>query len=257
MATVNLNSDLGESYGSYVMGNDSEVLRIVGAANVACGFHGGDPVVMSDTVRLCRELGVSVGAHPSYHDIQGFGRRRIPLSERELEGLIAYQLGALMGIAAMEGMRVTHVKPHGALNNVACEDDAVAATIARAVKAVDPSLIFLACTGTALVRQGREAGLPVAEEVFADRTYTDEGMLTPRSRPDAMIHEADAAAAHVRRMVAEQAVVSTSGKRIPVKVHSICVHGDGPNAVAVARAVRDGLAADGVRLVPLPDVPLD
>ncbi len=252
--TINLNSDLGESFGAWKMGNDAAMLGIVKSANVACGFHGGDPTVMRETVKLARANGVSIGAHPSFPDLQGFGRRQMKLGPAEVEALIAYQTGALMGIAAAEGVRVTHVKPHGALSNMASVEPDLATAIARAIKAVDPTLIFLATAQSQMSKAGRKLGLPVAEEVFADRTYGDDGNLTPRSKPHAMIHDARQSLDHVRRMVEEQAIFSLSGKRIPTPIDSICVHGDEETAVSVARAVRDGLEAAQIRILPLPEV---
>lgn len=251
---INLNSDLGESFGAWNMGNDEAMLSIVKTANVACGFHGGDPMVMRQTVKLAKANGVSIGAHPSFPDLQGFGRRQMKMSPAEIEALIAYQTGALMGIAAAEGVRVTHVKPHGALSNMASVEPDLAAAIARAIKAVDGKLIFLVTAQSEMSKAGRKLGLPVAEEVFADRSYGDDGNLTPRSQPHAMIHDAAASLAHVRRMVEEQAIFSLSGKKIPTPIDSICVHGDEETAVAVARAVRDGLQAAQIRILPLPEV---
>lgn len=251
---VNLNSDLGESFGPWKMGSDGEMLAIVRSANVACGFHASDPTVMAETVRLSIKNGVSIGAHPGFPDLQGFGRRVMQFTNAEIEMMIAYQIGALAGVAAAVGGKVTHVKPHGMMSNMACEDDSMAAAIARAAKAVDPGLIFLAVANTALSKAARKAGLRVAEEVFADRTYTDAGLLTPRREPDAMIHDTAQAVEHVKRMIAEQALFSLSGKRIPCQVDSICVHGDGPTAVATARGVREGLEASQIRIVTLPEL---
>ncbi len=252
---VNINSDLGESFGPWVMGNDAEVLKIVRSANVACGFHASDPTVMVDTVKLCLQNGVSIGAHPGFADLQGFGRRAINLSARELEANIAYQLGALQAIAAMHGAKVTHIKPHGMMGNMSAESAEMSEAICRATKAIDRDIIFLAQANTEQGKAARKAGLRVAEEVFADRTYTDAGFLTPRKEANAMIKDATQAVAHVRRMVDEQAIYSTSGKRIPCQVDSICVHGDGPTAVSVATAVRDGLEAAGIKVVTLPEMP--
>lgn len=251
---INLNSDLGESFGPWHMGDDQTMLGIVNSANVACGFHASDPVVMTQTVRLARENGVSIGAHPSFPDLQGFGRRQMRLDAAEIEALVAYQIGALCGIAASQGARVTHVKPHGALSNMASVEPAMAQAIARAIKAVDRSLIFLATAGSEMSKAGRAEGLRVAQEIFADRSYDDAGNLTKRGHPQAMIHDPAAALAHVRRMVEAQAIFSLSGKKIPTDIHSICVHGDGEAAVAVATAVRDGLRAAQVRLLPLPEL---
>jgi len=252
--SINLNSDLGESFGAWPMGNDAAMLGIVKSANVACGFHAGDPSVMTETVKLAKANGVSIGAHPSFPDLQGFGRRQMKLSAAELEALIAYQTGALMGVAASQGMKVTHVKPHGALSNMASVDAAMAEAIARAIKAVDRDLIFLATAGSEMAKAGRKLGLNTAQEIFADRTYGDDGNLTPRSQPHAMIHDAQQAVAHVRRMVEEQAIFALSGKKIPTSVDSICVHGDEESAVAVARAVREGLEQAQIRVLPLPEV---
>ena len=253
---VNINSDLGESFGPWVMGNDAEVLKIVRSANVACGFHASDPTVMVDTVALCQKNGVSIGAHPGFADLQGFGRRVINLTPRELEANIAYQLGALQGIAALFGAKVTHIKPHGMMGNMSAESAEMSDAICRATRAFDRDLIFLAQANTEQGKSARKAGLRVAEEVFADRTYTDAGFLTPRKEPNSMIKDAAQAVAHVRRMVDEQAIYSTSGKRIPCQVDSICVHGDGPTAVSVSKAVRDGLEAASIRIVTFPEMNL-
>lgn len=249
---VNLNSDLGESFGPWKMGADGEMLTIVRSANVACGYHASDPMVMAETVRLSVKNGVSIGAHPGFPDLQGFGRRVMRFSNAEIEMMIAYQIGALAGVAAANGGKVTHVKPHGMMSNMAAEDEGWATAIARATKAVDRDLIFLAQANTELSKAGNKAGLRTAEEVFADRTYTDAGLLTPRREPNAMIHDTRQAVEHVKRMIAEQAVFSLSGKRIPCRVDSICVHGDEPTAVATARGVREGLEASQIRIVTLP-----
>jgi 5-oxoprolinase (ATP-hydrolysing) subunit A len=249
---VNLNADLGESFGAYRMGNDEELLPIVTSANVGCGFHGGDPLVMRATVEAAAANGVSIGAHPSFDDLRGFGRRRIEIRPAEAEALVAYQIGALAGIAALCGQSVTHVKPHGALNNMAAEDAELADGIARAIKGVDPNLIFLSPAGSEMSKAGRRVGLRVAEEVFADRTYDGRGNLTSRKLPNAMIRDPDEALAHVLRMLREQAIFSVDGVRIPGEIHSICVHGDGPTAITVAGAVRRGLEAEGIAVVPLP-----
>ena len=250
---INLNADLGESFGAWRMGDDRALLGIVGTANVACGFHGGDPLVMTETVRLARESGVSLGAHPAFPDLQGFGRREMQLSPRELAAVVTYQVGALMGIAQAQGQRVSHVKPHGAMNNMACEDAAMATTLAGAVKALDPQLILLAPALSQLAAAGRAAGLRVADEVFADRAYTDDGNLVPRSLPGAVLLNSADCLAHVLRMLARGGIVTLSGKLLPCSFHSICVHGDSAHAVATAAAVRDGLLAAGHRLRPLPD----
>lgn len=249
---INLNADLGESYGAWVMGNDPEMLQVVGSANLACGFHGGDPLVMRQTLQLAKQHGVSVGAHPSYPDLQGFGRRRMAMAPDELEAAILYQIAALDGMARTEGLRVRHVKPHGALNNAACADRALADTVVRAIRTYDPAMILLAPALSELCAAGNAAGLPVVEEIFADRAYLDNGQLVPRSRADAMIHGAEASYAHVRRMLDEGAIISVNGKRLPCGIGSICVHGDGAEAVATARYLSERLSADGQTLVSLP-----
>lgn len=251
---INLNADLGESFGAYRMGNDAELLATIDSANVACGFHGGDPTVMADTVRLARAAGVSLGAHPSFPDLQGFGRRVMRLSADELAAVVIYQVGALMGMALSQGAQVTHVKPHGAMNNMACEDAAMAATIAGAVRAVDPALILLAPALSQLAHAGRAAGLRVADEVFADRAYTDDGHLVPRGRPGAVLASSEDCLAHVLQMLDRGGIVSASGRVLPTSFHSICVHGDNAHAVATAAAVRAGLLAAGHRLRSLPEL---
>ena len=251
---LNLNADLGESFGPWKMGSDGAMLGIVNSANVACGYHAGDPAVMLKTVALARDNGVSVGAHPGFPDLQGFGRRRMDIPADELEAMLIYQIGALDACAKAQGLRVTHVKPHGALSNIACAERKVADAIARAVKRLDPALILLAPAASQMILAGREQGLPIVEEVFADRAYLDDGNLVPRSQPGAMIHGAEASLAHVMRMVEEQALVSITGKRIPVRPQSICVHGDNAEAVATAKALREGLQKAGYTMTTIPEV---
>jgi UPF0271 protein len=251
---LNLNSDLGESFGPWKMGSDAAMLRIVDSANVACGYHAGDPAVMLKTVALARDNGVSVGAHPGYPDLQGFGRRRMDIPADELEAMLICQIGALQACCRAQGGRLTHVKAHGALYNAAGTDRKVAEVIVRAVQRADPKLILLAAAASLSVQTARERGLPVVEEVFADRAYLDDGNLVPRTQPGAMIHGAEASLAHVMRMVEEQALVSINGKRIPVKPESICVHGDNAEAVATAEVLRDGLTRAGCQLVTIPEL---
>ena len=251
---INLNADLGEGYGPWHMGDDDAMLDIVASANIACGGHAGDPDVMRRTVRLARERGVSIGAHPSYPDLQGFGRRAMALSSAELENQIAAQVGALAGIAALEATRVTHVKPHGALNNLACVDRGVADTICRSIHAIDPGLILLAPAASQLVLAGRAAGLVVVEEIFADRAYLPDGQLVPRSRADAMIHGPAASLAHVLAMLEARALIAADGTRLATPIGSICVHGDSPDAVGVARHLRAGLQQAGHDILPLTEI---
>lgn len=251
---VNLNADLGEGFGPWQMGDDAAMLEVVATANIACGGHAGDPETMRRTVRLAHARGVSIGAHPGYPDLQGFGRRPMALSAGELENQIASQIGALAGVAALEAARLTHVKPHGALNNLACVDRAIADTVCRAIRAVDQSLILLAPAASQLLFAGQSAGLAVVEEIFADRAYLADGQLVPRARPDAMIHGADACLAHVLAMLEAGALIAVDGSRIPTSIGSICVHGDSADAVAVARHLRQELGGLGYRILPLPEI---
>ncbi len=251
---INLNADLGESFGAWTLGEDEALLGVVGSANIACGFHAGDPLVMRRTVRSALAAGVGLGAHPAYPDLQGFGRRPMSLAPAELEAALIYQIGALAGMAAAEGGRLRHVKPHGALNNQACEDAVLADTVARAVRAYDRELILLAPALSELLAAGQRAGLPVAAEVFADRAYTDTGTLVPRGQPGAVLHGDDAVVAHVTRLLDAGGLVSLGGKVLPTAMHSICVHGDTPGAVANARRLHSMLQAAGWTLVGLPEV---
>ena len=249
---INLNADLGESFGAWKMGADEALLPIVDSANIACGFHAGDPLVMRTTVRLALAANTSLGAHPAYPDLQGFGRRPMTMSAAELEANILYQLGALTAIARAEGGMLTHVKPHGALNNQACEDAAMADSVARAVCAFDRELILLAPATSELVKAGERAGLRVACEIFADRAYTARGTLQARGTPGAVLHEPQESLAHVRRMLDAGGLVATDGTVLKTDIHSICVHGDNEAAVDTARTLREALIADGHQLLPLP-----
>jgi 5-oxoprolinase (ATP-hydrolysing) subunit A len=248
MASVDLNCDCGEGFGAYQMGDDAAMLAIVTSANVACGFHAGDPQTMAATFGLAKDNGVAIGAHPGFPDLWGFGRRRLPFSVTEIERLVAYQIGAAQGLAALVGHKITYVKAHGALSNIAAEERDVATAIAQAIRAVDAKLGFLAIAGTELEFAGHKAGLTVAREIYADRAYTDEAQLVSRAKPGAVLHDPDQIANRVRAMVEEKAVIAVSGKRIPVGIDSICVHGDSPNAVLMAKAVRATLEAAGVSL---------
>ncbi|KIL98456.1 Lactam utilization protein LamB [Paramagnetospirillum magnetotacticum MS-1] len=246
MLRVDLNSDLGEA-----MGDDEAMLGIVSSANIACGFHAGNAMVMTHTVQAALAKGVGIGAHPGYADLEGFGRRPMALSSAEIEAIMAYQIGALQGIAKAHNAMVRHVKPHGALSNLAAIDLEVALSVARAIHASDPGLIFLAPAGSAMVTAGHKLGLFVAEEVFADRNYDDHGNLVPRSHPQAMVHDPNQAAANVLRMVTQGLLRSVNGKDIPCRAQSVCVHGDDTNAVTLARHLRETLTAAGVDIVPL------
>lgn len=252
MPRVDLNCDMGESWGAYTMGDDAAMLKIVTSANVACGFHGGDPLVMHRTLELALRNGVNVGAHPSYLDPWGFGRRRIVGEDvGDIEKMIVYQVGAIVEMARYVGHKVAHVKPHGTLGNATQEDDALADMFARTVKAIDPDLILMVMPGGSLERAGEKANLRIAREVFADRAYDDRGMLVSRKLPGAVIHDVHLAAANVLRMVQEGAVISVTGKRVPVAVDTICVHGDNPAAVSMASEVRSTLERSGIDVKPL------
>jgi UPF0271 protein len=251
VTTVDLNSDLGESFGAWPMGDDATMLDIATSANIACGFHAGDPDIMRKTVALAKARGVSIGAHPGYRDLHGFGRRAIPgLTSAEIENLVAYQIGALQAVAALAGHHVTHVKAHGALSNVGCADDMTARAIAAAIKAVDPRLTFVVLPNSALARAGEAAGLLVVSEVFADRAYDDDAALVSRGKPGAVLHDAGLIAERVVRMVQDRAIVSVTGKTIKVDVDTVCIHGDTPGAVDIARAVRQTLEAQGIAVAP-------
>lgn len=252
---INLNADLGESFGAWHMGDDAALLALVNSANVACGFHAGDPLVMQRTLGLARAQGVSVGAHPSFPDLQGFGRRRMAFRPEEITALVSYQVGALQALGRAAGQPVSHVKPHGALSNWACEDPEVARAVALAVQAVqEPGqpLILLAPALSALEREGRALGLTVACEIYADRRLAEDGQLLPRSHPQALIHAPEEAVRHVLAMLEAQALITLSGQRLPCTIHSVCVHGDEPQAVQTARALVQALAAQGWQRHTLP-----
>jgi 5-oxoprolinase (ATP-hydrolysing) subunit A len=251
MKHVDLNSDLGESFGPWEMGHDSEMIEIATSVNIACGYHAGDADIMRKTVELAKARGVSVGAHPGYRDLHGFGRRVVPgLTSSEIENLVAYQIGALQAIATAAGHKVTHVKAHGALSNFACEDDMTAQAIANAVKAVDPNLVFVVLANSKLVTAGERCNLPMAHEVFADRAYEDNGNLVSRRKPGAMLHDPKEIAERVVRMVQDGAVISVTGKVMKMHIDTICIHGDNPTAVEIARGVRKALKDSGVELAP-------
>ncbi|WP_404469228.1 LamB/YcsF family protein [Sutcliffiella horikoshii] len=248
MKTVDLNSDLGESFGAYTIGNDEEVLQYISSANIACGFHAGDYNVLMKTVKKAAELGVSVGAHPGFPDLAGFGRRDMHMSKQEIFNLVVYQIGAIQAAARVAGTQVHHVKPHGALYNLASKDEMVSTAIAEAVHSVDPDLILFGLAGSKLVRAGENVGLRVAQEVFADRTYQQDGTLTPRSHAKAMIHDADLAVERVLRMVTDGKVTAVNGEDIFIQADTICVHGDEPEALEFVRKLRVKLEENQVAI---------
>lgn len=251
MTSVDLNSDMGEGFGPWKMGDDEAMLSIVSSANIACGWHAGDPIIMHRTAQIAKARGVSIGAHPGFGDLWGFGRRVIRGdSMADLEKQIAYQVGAMQALAVMAGHKVTHVKTHGAMGNMSNDDDGMAMAVGRAIKAVDPALVYVVMPGLSTERAAEKLGLPMAREVFADRTYDDSGNLTSRKVEGAVIHDAAMAAQRVLRMVEDQEVVTVTGKRLKVKIDTICVHGDNPAAVAMAKTVRDTLEAVGIAIRP-------
>ncbi len=246
--SIDLNSDVGEGFGAYSIGDDAGMLESITSANIACGFHGGDPGIMAELMAAAGARGIAVGAHPGFPDLWGFGRRPMPFTPKEIERQIAYQVGAAQAMAAYAGHRLTYVKTHGALGNVTETDRAVAEAVVRAVKAVDASLVLLGIGLSAQIAAGEEAGLRTVSEIYADRGYTDEGRLVPRGRPGALITDPDAAAARVLAMVRAGGVVTEGGRTIPFAVGSICVHSDTPNAAAIARRVRETLEGAGIRV---------
>ncbi len=250
---VDLVADLGEGFGAYAMGDDEALLEVLTSANIACGFHAGDPRIMDATVRSCAQRGISPGAHPSFPDLVGFGRRAMELSPDEVRTDVLYQIGALQAFAVAHGTRVNHVAPHGRLGNLVATRADYAAAVAEAVAALDSSLIVLAQDGE-LAQAARARGLPVGIVGIADRAYADDGTLVPRQQPGAVIHEADEVAKRAVRMVTEGSVRSVGGRTIPVQCDTVLLHGDSPDAVAVARAVREQLMAAGVLLTPLPEI---
>ncbi len=251
--TVDLNSDLGESFGAYAIGSDDQLFDLISSANVACGFHGGDPRVMEQTVATAKANGVAVGAHPGFLDLVGFGRRAIAASPDEVRTDVLYQLGALEAFCRVAGVEMQHLKAHGALYNVAVKDPAISEAIAEAVRLYNPALIFLAQPSTALFTAGEQAGLPTAREGFADRAYNADGTLVSRRLPGAMITDPDQAAARMVRLVTEGRLQTIDGDDLELQVDSICTHSDTPGSVAIVRAVREALEANGVTIRPLRD----
>lgn len=246
--TVDLNADMGESFGDWTMGNDAALLDVVTSANIACGFHAGDPDVMARTMRLAQDKGVGIGAHPGFGDLQGFGRRRMTLSPDSLRNMIQYQLGASLAMARATGSQVRHFKLHGALSNMASEDGDLARACYRAALEIAPDITILVLAATPMQQVAEELGCNWAGEIFADRAYNDDATLVDRKRPGAVIHDAGVAADRILGMVTENAIIAESGKRIATRVDTICVHGDTTEALDIARAVREKLESKGVRL---------
>ena len=251
MYRVDLNSDLGESFGRYTLGNDDKIIPLITSANVACGYHASDPVVMDQTLKMAKEAGIRVGAHPGFPDLMGFGRRNMNVSIKEAKNYMLYQLGALDAFCRVHGMKMQHVKPHGALYNMAAKDYNLSLAICEAIKEFDDSLIVMALSGGELVRAAKDMGLRVALEVFADRAYEEDGTLVARTKEGAMITDEDEAIARVIRMVKEQKVTAITGKDIDIKADSVCVHGDGAKALAFVERIRKSLMEEGIEICPI------
>jgi UPF0271 protein len=243
---VDINSDTGESFGAYTIGHDAGLFRSITSANVAAGFHAGDPSVLRDTIRLAKTNGVAVGAHPGFPDLVGFGRRELNVTAKEAEDLVLYQVAAVAGVAAAEGVKIQHVKPHGALFNMAVRDRTLADAIARGVAAFDQTLILFGLPGSEILTAGRAAGLRVAAEVFADRAYESDGTLASRKKSGSVIHDAKAVVARAVRMVKDKTVVAIDGSIVNLEADTICVHGDTPGSDDLAARIRAGLEEAGV-----------
>ena len=250
---INLNADIAEGWGAYDIGNDADLMKIIKSASIACGFHAGDPNTMHRLCTMAKELDVSIGVHPGFNDLWGFGRRRIQMKPQDLEYMVAYQIGALQGMARYSGLKVTHLKAHGALNNMAAEDEGYAMAIGRAIKTVDPSIIYVALYGSQMQKAGEKLGLPMALEAFPDRRYADDGNLASRTIPGTVLKDPNQAGEQALRM-ADGEIVSINGKRLKVKVDTLCVHGDEATGVIVARGIRKTLEDAGISVVKLTDM---
>ena len=252
--SIDLNCDMGESFGAYKIGLDEEVIKHITSANIACGWHAGDPMVMDKTVKMAVEHGVGIGAHPGYPDLLGFGRRNMDCLPDEIRNYITYQIGALQAFCVVHGTKLSHVKPHGNLYNTAVENESVARAIAEAVVSVSPDLIYVALAGAGgetVSRIGKALGLKVAYEAFADRAYTPEGTLVSRRQPGAVIKDREKVAERVLMMAKEGKVIAVDGTEIPLAAQTICVHGDTPGAVDLIKAIRERLEAEGIEVRPM------
>ena len=246
MKSIDINCDMGESYGAWKMGADAEVMPYISSANVACGFHGGDPATIRQTVRLAVDHGVAVGAHPSLPDLQGFGRRAMKISPQDMYDLVVYQAGAVEAFARAAGAKLHHVKCHGALYNMAAQDEALSQAMARAVRDLGGGVMLYALSNSTMMHVGRKEGVKVAGEVFADRGYSDDGTLSPRGKPGAMIEDAAVAVERALAMIDKGYVTALSGKPVPVSADTLCLHGDQPGAVTFAKAIRKAFAERGI-----------
>lgn len=256
MKAIDLNSDVGESFGSYKLGLDEEVIPLISSANIACGFHAGDPAVMRQTVALARRNGVGLGAHPGLPDLVGFGRRNMDVTPEEIKDFVTYQIGALQAVAAFQGARLQHVKPHGALYNMAVKNPAIWDAVAEVMAGLDERLILFVLAGSGrrdLEAIARRRGIRVVFEFFADRAYNLDGSLVSRKLPGAVIHDNDVVAAKVLKLVKEGRVTTIEGSEIEIRAETICVHGDNPEALALVKKIRETLYAAGVAVKPLAD----
>ncbi|MBH0231241.1 LamB/YcsF family protein [Halobacillus yeomjeoni] len=253
MYHVDLNCDMGEGYGKYTIGNDEEIMKYITSANIACGFHAGDPAIMRRTVQLAAEHDVGIGAHPGLPDLSGFGRRMMDISPKEAYDMVVYQIGALQGFVQAEGVTLQHVKPHGALFNMAAKQRELADAIAQAIKDVDSNLILFGLAGSELVHAGKNAGLNTASEVFSDRTYQEDGSLTSRRDPDALITDHEQAVSQVIRMIKEKKVMTLQEKDIDIDAQTVCIHGDGEHAVDFASYITQALNQSNIELRKIAD----
>ena len=250
MISIDLNADLGESFGRYTLGMDEKIMEVISSANIACGFHAGDPMVMERTVRLAAEAGIAIGAHPGFPDLMGFGRRNMAVSPEEARAYILYQLGVLDAFLRPMGIRMRHVKPHGALYNMAAADEQLARAICGAVKDFDPELRLVGLSGSLLIRAAEKTGLRAISEVFADRAYEADGSLVSRRKPGAIISDERDALRRVIRMVKEGKVKAINGEEIAIRAESVCVHGDGEKALLFAKSIREALTANDIQVSP-------
>lgn len=248
MLSIDLNCDMGESFGAWRMGNDAELMNYVSSINIACGFHAGDATTMRETVQMAQQKGVAIGAHPAFPDLQGFGRREMSLSAKEIFDIVLYQVSALKGICEAFGAKLRHVKPHGALYNSAAKNDEKAAAIAEAVKKIDESLVFFGLSGSFLISEAKKMGLKTASEVFADRTYQNDGSLTPRSQPNALITSTEESIEQVLQMIEQKTVTAVTGETIRITAETICIHGDGIHAVEFARTINQRLRSENIKI---------
>ncbi|MCH1626164.1 LamB/YcsF family protein [Ferdinandcohnia quinoae] len=248
MKTIDLNCDLGESFGAYKIGNDKQVLQYITSANIACGFHAGDPHVMQKTVKIAKDYRVAVGAHPGFQDLVGFGRRNMTVSPSDVYDLVLYQLGALSAFCRANDVLLHHVKPHGALYNIAAIDSTIAEAIANATRSFDSTLLYYGLAGSKMIEAGDKAGLRTVSEVFADRTYQLDGTLTPRTEKNSVIHDPEKATHQVLQMLTNGTVQTVCGATIPIKAESICVHGDNEQAILFVKALREMLVKEGFHI---------